>query len=94
MSNIGYEHYCIGEEESELEARKDNYCVENGITKEWMKTRVKCILEDYYCGDSVRCTDRFRGDEEYKIWKSETGMLKRLLARLDKTEDGFIVIWE
>ena len=50
-------------------------------------------LSCYYESGNVRCDDRFIDEDNYKIWVSETGRLKRLIARLCKMEDEIIVNW-
>lgn len=39
-------------------------------------------LSCYYEAGNCRCDDRFLGKEEYKIWLSEVGKLKRLIGYL------------
>ena len=93
MGSIGCEHITIDIELSELEDKKTYYDVEDGISVDWMLNEAKYWLSCYYESGNVRCDDRFRGEDEYKIWVSETGMLKRLIARLEKMDDSMIVEW-
>ena len=94
MNNIGCEHLTIGTRLSELEERKEYYALEDGgISVAWMENEARYWLSCYYESGNVRCDDRFFGEDEYKMWVSETGMLKRLIARLEKLENSMIVEW-
>ena len=93
MYNIGCEYLTIGERFSELEEKNEYYGVEGGISVKWMLKEAKYWLSCYYESGNVRCDDRFIDEDNYKIWLSESGMLKRLIARLEKMENGIIVEW-
>ena len=93
MNDIGCEHVTINTRLSELEIHKDYYEVESGISVDWMKNEAKYWLSCYYESGNVRCDDRFYGEDCYKIWVSETGRLKRLIAKLESMEDSMIVEW-
>lgn len=92
MNNVGCEHITIGTNLSELECRKDYYSIEEGITIGWMLKEAKYWLSCYYESGNVRCDDRFIDEDNYNIWRSETGMLKRLVARLDSMEKSWKVV--
>lgn len=79
---------------SEITSRPDDYGVKNGITIEWMIEEAKEQLSCYYSEGNSRCEDRFLSEDEYKIWKSETGKLKRLIAALEKIGSGLVVSFE
>lgn len=93
MYSICCEHVSINEELSELEDHKDYYGIEEGITVGWMLDEAKYWLSCYYENGNVRCDDRFGDEDAYKTWVSETGKLKRLIARLATMEDELIVEW-
>ena len=93
MNDIGNEHLTIGTRLSELDTRKEYYGTLDGITIGWMLKKAKYWLSCYYETGHCRCDDRFEGEEEYKIWLSETGKLKRLIATLEKMDDGFVAEW-
>ena len=91
MDDIGCEHVTIGTKLSELERHTTYYGVENGISVGWMLEEAKYWLSCYYEEGNVRCDDRFYDKESYKIWVSETGKLKRLIARLEEMEKSWKV---
>lgn len=93
MSDICVEHIEIGTSLSELEFRKDYYGTEHGISVEWMLEEAKYWLSCYYESGNVRCDDRFIDEDNYKIWVSETGRLKRLIAKLESMENSMVVEW-
>ena len=93
MNNIVCEYLTIDTRLSELEDNKAYYGVEDGIFLNWMLKEAKYWLSCYYESGNVRCDDRFRGEDEYKIWVSESGMLKRLIARMEKMENSMVVEW-
>ena len=93
MNSIGCEYLTIGTKLSELEYHKKYYDVEDGITIGWMFSEASYWLSCYYESGNCRCDDRFIDKENYAIWVSETGMLKRLIARLESMEDSVIVEW-
>lgn len=91
MDYICCEHVTIDTKLSELETHKEYYGVENGISVEWMISEAKYWLSCYYESGNVRCDDRFIDADCYKIWLSETGKLKRLIARLEEMEESWKV---
>jgi predicted phosphohydrolase len=93
MNDIGCEYLTIGESLSELEYRKDYYDVEAGISVDWMIKEAKYWLSCYYEVGNCRCDDRFLSKDDYKMWLSESGRLKRLIARLEKMENIMVVTW-
>ena len=93
MNSICCEHVTIGTMLSELEHHKSYYDIEDGISVGWMYSEASYWLSCYYESGNARCDDRFENAECYKIWVSETGMLKRLIARLENMEDCMIVEW-
>lgn len=93
MNDIGCEHVTICTRLSELEDKKEYYDVVNGISVDWMLTEAKYWLSCYYEEGNVRCDDRHYDAESYKMWVSETGKLKRLIARLKEMDDEMIVEW-
>lgn len=94
MGDVCVEHITINTELSELEERKEYYDVESGVSVTWMLKEAKYWLSCYYEEGNVRCDDRFLGEEEYAMWKSETGKLKRLITRLEAMEDCLVVEWD
>ena len=93
MNNIGCEYLTIGTNLSELEYHKEYYTVEDGISINWMIEEAKYWLSCYFESGNVRCDDRFYSEDSYKLWKSETGMLKRLIARLEAMKNSMVVEW-
>jgi hypothetical protein len=93
MYDIGCEHLTINTNLSELETHKDYYNTKNGISIDWMLDEAKYWLSCYYEGGNCRCDDRFLDEENYKIWVSETGKLKRLIAKLEQMENFIVVEW-
>jgi len=93
MNSIGCEYLTIGTTLSELEYHKEYCDILDGISIDWMWEEAKYWLSCYYESGNIRCDDRFIDEDNYKIWVSETGMLKRLIARLEKMEDSIIVEW-
>ena len=93
MNDIGCEYLTIGTRLSELEVQKKYYGVENGITIKWMLKEAEYWLSCYYETGHCRCDDRYLGEEEYKIWVSETGKLKRLIETLNKIDNNMVVEW-
>lgn len=86
MNDIGCEHITINTRLSELESHKDYYDVMDGISVNWMIHEAKYWLSCYFEEGNVRCDDKHYDGESYKIWLSETGKLKRLIARLQSME--------
>lgn len=93
MCDICLEHLSIGTKFSELEEHFKYYDLEEGITTDWMLKKAKYQLSCYYEDGHSRCDDRFCGEYEYKLWLSETGKLKRLIATLEKMENTLVVEW-
>lgn len=93
MNDIGCEYLGIGTRLSELEEKKQYYNLENGITIEWMLKEAKYWLSCYYESGNCRCDDRFGDKYAYKVWLSESGKLKRLIAALEKLPNALVVVW-
>lgn len=93
MNDIGLEYLTINTDLSELERHKTYYKLERGISTTWMLKEAKYWLSCYYESGHCRCDDRFEGPEEYKIWVSETGKLKRFINHLEKTVNKIVVTW-
>lgn len=93
MNDIGCEYLSIGNNLSELERQKKYYNVEDGITIKWMLKEANYWLSCYYETGHCRCDDRFESEEGYKVWVSETGKLKRLIATLEKMDNSIVVEW-
>ena len=93
MNSIGCEYLMIGDRLSELEHEKEYYGVEDGISIGWMLDEARYWLSCYYEHGNVRCDDKYIDKRNYKIWVSESGKLKRLIAMLDGMEDCMVVAW-
>lgn len=93
MNSICCEYLTINTTLSELETNKDYYNTKDGISTSWMLDEAKYWLSCYYENGNCRCDDRFGDEENYKIWVSETGKLKRLIAKLETMENAVIVEW-
>jgi hypothetical protein len=93
VCDIGCEYISINTNLSELEHHKKYYDSIDGISISWMIKEAKYWLSCYYEEGNVRCDDRFYDKECYKIWVSETGKLKRLIAKLECMEDEYVVNW-
>lgn len=97
MNDICCEHVTIDTRLSELGTHKTYYDVEEGISVGWMINEAEYWLSCYYESGNVRCDDRFIDEDNYKIWVSETGRLKRLIARLEEMYDEIgnvmIAVW-
>ena len=93
VNDIGLEYLTINTNYSELESQKRYYNVEEGISIAWMLKEAKYTLSCYYESGNCRCDDRFESKHCYKIWVSETGRLKRLIATLEKMENELVVEW-
>lgn len=87
FADIGLEHCQILEPNSELYQQRKYYSIEDGITLLWMLGEAEYWLSCYYKNGNCRCDDRFIDEECYKIWRSETGKLKRLIAAIEKYEN-------
>lgn len=90
MNDIGCEYLTINTSLSELEYHKKYYDIEEGISVGWMFSEASYWLSCYYESGNVRCDDK---EYDMKTWLSETGKLKRLIARLENMEDEMIVKW-
>ena len=93
MNDLGLEYLTINTDLSELERHKTYYKIDKGISTIWMLKEAKYWLSCYYEPGHCRCDDRFEGPEEYKIWVSETGKLKRFITHLEKTGNKIVVTW-
>lgn len=93
MNSIGCEYLTIGESLSELERQKKYYDIEDGISIGWMFSEANYWLSCYFENGNVRCDDKYDSDAGYRTWLSETGKLKRLIARLEELEDCIVVEW-
>ena len=93
MNDICCEHITIGTTLSELESRKNYYQSENGISVHWMLEEAKYWLSCYFETGNCRCDDRFIDKYNYQIWVSETGKLKRLIAKLESMNNSLVVEW-
>lgn len=94
MNDICCEHVTIDTNLSELESQKRYYEIENGISVDWLLNEAKYWLSCYYETGNIRCDERFWDDDYYKVWVSETGKLKRLIARLEEMDmDLMVVEW-
>lgn len=93
MNDICLEYLAIGTTLSEVETEKQYYGTEEGITVAWMLEEARYWLSCYYESGHCRCDDRYESKTEYKVWVSETGRLKRLIATLEKMEDTLVVEW-
>ena len=90
MCDIGCEHLDISDPNAEIYDIRSYYGVEGGISIGWMYSEASYWLSCYYESGHCRCDDRHLSKEDYAIWKSETGKLKRLIAQLEKLEDAVI----
>lgn len=93
MSGIGCEHLTINTNLSEIASKKQYYGTEKGVTTDWMLEEAKYWLSCYYESGNCRCDERYESKEGYKVWASNTGKLKRLIATLEKMENSLIVEW-
>ena len=93
MNSIGCEYLMIEDRLSELERQKKYYDIEDGISMGWMLKEAEYWLSCYFEDGNVRCDDKYDSEDGYKTWLSETGKLKRLIARLEKMEDCIVVEW-
>lgn len=93
MECICCEYLTIGTRLSELETRKEYYQIEDGISVGWMLEEAKYWLSCYYESGHIRYEDKFDSEDGYKTWVSETGKLKRLIAKLETMEDSMVVEW-
>ena len=93
MIAVGCEHLSIPGEVTDPMLRV-YYNVEEGISTQWMLKEARYWLSCYYEPSHCRHDDKFIDDYCYKIWVSETGMLKRLVAFLEKQGNQLVVTWE
>ena len=92
MNRIGCEHLTITGELSELKEHRVYHELENGrITADWMLQEAQYWLSCYYEKGNVRCDSRFESEEDYQIWASEVGALKRLIRRLKKVDGDTVM---
>lgn len=89
MNDICCEHLTICGGLSELENDKKYYGTENGISAKWLKDEAKYWLSCYYEEGHVRCDDK---QDDYSTWLSESGKLKRLIARLETLDDNTLIV--
>lgn len=92
MNYVGCEHITIDTRLSELADHKEYYSIEDGITIGWMLKEARYWLSCYYEEGNVRCDDKHYDADSYKAWLSETGKLKRLIARLEKMDENEVVV--
>lgn len=85
---IGCEHLHL--EMGELDDRPVYYDVQHGVTIGWMIDEAEYWLSCYYEPGHVRCDDK---RDDPKMWRSETGYLKRLIATLKKYERNELVAY-
>jgi len=86
MYDIGCEHTTIATRYSEIFADRALISIKE------LYDEAEYWLSCYYESGNCRCDDRFLGDYEYKVWRSETGKLKRLLAFLDKHINTYLIV--
>ena len=93
VNDLGLEYLGINTNLSEIETQKTYYGLERGISTAWMLKEAKYWLSCYYESGHCRCDDRFEGPDEYKIWVSETGKLKRFISHIEKIGNKIVVEW-
>ena len=80
---------------SEAARERKHYGIEDGVTYGYFKDELEYWLSCYYEEGHCRCDDRFLSKEDYKVWVSETGKLKRFIKALEKYDpDEMVIIWE
>lgn len=80
---------------SEAARERKYYGIEDGVTYGYFKDELEYWLSCYYEEGHCRCDDRFLSKEDYKVWVSETGKLKRFIKALEKYDpDEMVIIWE
>lgn len=79
MEDIGCEHKTINGRFSE---ETDGWNIRD------MVAEADYWLSCYYESGNIRCDDRFDSKEEYKIWLSETGKLKRFIKAYEPFIEG------
>lgn len=92
MYDLCLENETINSRLSELEEHKEYYGIVDGISTDWMLKEAKNWLSCYYTSGFGRCDDRFTDKDCYKLWVSETGKLKRLIAKLEQIEEPYMVL--
>ena len=70
MYDVGYEHSTIGTSFSE---NTENWNLRD------MVAEADYVLSCYYEPGHARCEDRHLSSDDYKMWVSETGKLKRFI---------------
>ena len=90
MDLIGCEHLTVGQD-SEICTAREAYGTEKGVTIGRMKYEAEYWLSCYYEPGHCRYEDRKLSKEDYKVWVSETGYLKRLIKALARYEDNDVV---
>ena len=79
---------------SEAAIERKYYGIEDGVTYGYFINELEYWLSCYYEEGHCRCDDRFLSKEDYKIWVSETGKLKRFIKALEKYDpDEIVIIW-
>ena len=79
----------------EAATNRKYYGIEDGVTYGYFKKELEYWLSCYYENGHCRCDDRFLSKEDYKVWVSETGKLKRFIKTLEKYDpDEMVIIWE
>ena len=79
---------------SEAAIERKYYGIEDGVTYGYFINELEYWLSCYYEEGHCRCDDRFLSKEDYKIWVSETGKLKRFIKALEKYDpDEMVIIW-
>lgn len=81
MYSCGYEHSTIGTKFSE---NTENWNLRD------MVAEADYLLSCYYEPGHCRCDDRHLSKEDYKIWVSETGMLKRFIKAYEPFVEGMV----
>ena len=78
----------------EMANNRKYYGIEDGVTYGYLKDELKYWLSCYYESGNCRCDDRFESEDDYKIWVSETGKLKRFIKALEKYDDfDMVIMW-
>lgn len=100
MWDIGLEHEELPESAdddlafSEAARERKYYGIANGVTYGYFKKELTYWLSCYYEEGHCRCDDRFLSKEDYKIWVSETGKIRRFIKALEKYDDHeLVIIW-
>ena len=84
MEMCGYEHSTIGTRFSES-------------TEGWnlrdMVAEADYLYSCYFESGHCRCDDRFLSKEDYKIWRKESGALKRWIDRFAPYAEDMVCAW-